>query len=208
MASNPRRSYNQDEYEPFALHPNKVLLFLLLASLTVLFLGFSFAYIYTRNEHQTEGIRMPLVFVYNTAILLLSSWTMHRANKAYKEDDTTGYQRYLLYTVLLTLIFMAAQFYGWSVLSNTVFSEEEIGNAKHYLYAISALHAAHVVGGVPFLFLFLRTANKRMKDPVSVLVYFSDPEKRMKLKLLTIYWHFLDGLWIFLVFLFLGNALL
>ena len=46
-----------------------------------------------------------------------------------------------------------------------------------------------------------------MKEPVSVLVYFSDPEKRLKLRLLTIYWHFLDGLWIYLVLFFWVNYL-
>ena len=44
-----------------------------------------------------------------------------------------------------------------------------------------------------------------MKEPVTVLVYFSDPEKRLRLRLLTIYWHFLDGLWIFLVLFLLAN---
>jgi cytochrome c oxidase subunit 3 len=62
---------------------------------------------------------------------------------------------------------------------------------------------AHVIAGLPFLVMFYRTACKRMVDPVTVLVYFSDPEKRLKLRLLTVYWHFLDGLWIYLV-LFLG----
>jgi cytochrome c oxidase subunit 3 len=56
--------------------------------------------------------------------------------------------------------------------------------------------------GLPFLYLFYRAAKKYMIDPVTVLVYFSDPEKRLKLRLLTIYWHFLDLLWIYLVLFF------
>ena len=72
-----------------------------------------------------------------------------------------------------------------------------------YLYVISFLHLAHVIAGLPFLIQFYRAAKKRMLDPVTVLVYFSDPEKRLKLRLLTIYWHFLDILWVYLV-VFLG----
>jgi cytochrome c oxidase subunit 3 len=47
-----------------------------------------------------------------------------------------------------------------------------------------------------------------MKEPVSVLVYFSDPDKKMKLEMLSTYWHFLDGLWVFLVLFFLVNMML
>jgi cytochrome c oxidase subunit III len=42
---------------------------------------------------------------------------------------------------------------------------------------------------------------------VSVLIYFSDPDKRLGLLLLARYWHFLDLLWIYLV-LFLGLNML
>jgi cytochrome c oxidase subunit 3 len=76
-----------------------------------------------------------------------------------------------------------------------------------YLYVISGLHFAHVIGGIPFLGYFIWQARKKMQEPVSVLVYFSDPEKRLKLRLLTIYWHFLDALWIYLVLFFFINYL-
>jgi cytochrome c oxidase subunit 3 len=70
------------------------------------------------------------------------------------------------------------------------------------------VHLAHVVAGLPVLIRFYVIAKKRMIDPVTVLVYFSDPEKRLKLRLLTVYWHFLDVLWIYLVVFFGINALI
>ncbi|MEO1625349.1 MAG: cytochrome c oxidase subunit III, partial [Bacteroidota bacterium] len=78
-------------------------------------------------------------------------------------------------------------------------------NSASYLYVISIMHFLHVVAGLPFLGAFLYAARKRMKEPVSVLVYFSDPEKRLKLRLLSIYWHFLDALWIYLIVFFYLN---
>jgi len=62
--------------------------------------------------------------------------------------------------------------------------------------------------GIPFLAWFYWMAKKKMVEPVSVLVYFSDPEKKLRLRLLTIYWHFLDGLWIYLVLFFWINYLI
>ena len=107
----------------------------------------------------------------------------------------------------MTIIFMICQYIGWSDLfSRQLFIGTD--NSSSYLYLISGLHFAHVLTGLPFLILFLNTARIKMKEPVSVLIYFSDPEKRLKLRLLTIYWHFLDILWIYLVLFFFVNNLI
>lgn len=189
-----------------AFHPLNVILTLTLFSLTVLFLAVSAAFIYTRVQSQLPPIRLPNIFIFNTLVLLGSSYTMIQAKKAYLEDDTQKYIRSLIATIAISFVFLALQFVGWSQLfSQEIFINSD--NSASYLYLISGLHFAHVIAGLPFLGLFLRTAYLRMKEPVSVLVYFSDPEKRLKLRLLTIYWHFLDALWIYLVLFFWINYL-
>lgn len=184
----------------------KVLLFLLLMSLTMLFLAFSIGYVFTRHQNSAEGVYLPPIFILNSFILLASSWAMNQANKAYKADDTEGYQKALTITMMLTILFMGAQIVGWFYFSAQLIGDN-IGNGVHYLYAISGLHFAHIVGGLPFLLIFLYNAYNKMREPMTVLLYFSDPIKRMRLQLLTIYWHFLDGLWIFLVLFFFLNRL-
>ena len=129
------------------------------------------------------------------------------AKKAYKADETENYQKALWATIGLSLLFLIMQFFGWQQLINqNIFLPS--GNSASYLYLLSGLHFAHVIVGLPFLILFLRAARMKMKEPVSVLVYFSDPEKKLKLRLLTIYWHFLDILWIYLVVFFYVNYLI
>lgn len=182
----------------------KVGLFLLLLSLSMLFLAFSIGYVFTRNQSGADGVYLPPIFILNSFILLASSWSIHKANKAYREDDTKGYQNALTITMALTIAFMGAQLVGWFGFRDTLVGEN-IGNGVNYLYAISGLHFAHIIGGLPFLSVFLYNAYKKMEEPMTVLLYFSDPVKRMHLQLLTIYWHFLDGLWIFLVVFFLLN---
>ncbi|MCB0589056.1 MAG: cytochrome c oxidase subunit 3 [Phaeodactylibacter sp.] len=208
--SQPGKENNKDfnsEYESFAFHPYNVLLTLILFGVTALFLAFSFAFIYTRVQNELPPIRLPDIFIFNTLILLGSSAAMVWARRSYKADKTRHYQTALLLTIGLSLLFMAMQFIGWKQLfANQIFIHTD--NSAGYLYVISGLHFAHVIAGLPFLGTFLWTARKRMKEPVSVLVYFSDPEKRLKLRLLTIYWHFLDGLWIYLVLFFYLNYLI
>ena len=107
---------------------------------------------------------------------------------------------------MLTFLFLVLQIIGWQQLfSQNIFINSS--TSASYLYVISGLHFAHVVAGIPFLGIFLYTAWKRMREPVSVLVYFSDPEKKLKLRLLTLYWHFIDALWIYLVLFFWINYL-
>lgn len=209
--SKPEASVDQqgefNEYESFAFHPYNVMLALVLFGLTTLFLALSVAFIYSRVQSDLPPIKLPDIFVFNTVILLASSFTMIQAKKAYRKDNTAKYKQLLLITIILSVLFLIAQIFGWRAL----FQQDILinsGNSASYLYVISALHFAHVIFGIPFLGTFLWRAHKHMKEPVSVLVYFSDPAKLLRLRLLTIYWHFLDGLWVYLVLFFWVNYLI
>jgi len=197
-ASRPAPPASQE----FAFHPQTVMLFILLFGLSILFLALTMSYVYSRVTKQVPPVQVPFLFVVNTVILLGSSYTMIRAKRCYLGDDTAGYQQNLKYTIWLSFLFMVMQAIAWFWLFQNNVSLKTSTTAA-YLYVISFLHLAHVIAGLPFIFSFYRAAKKKMMDPVTVLVYFSDPQKRLKLQLLTIYWHFLDILWVYLV-VFLG----
>ena len=195
-----------ESQDNFAFHPKSIYLALLLFSLSMLFLAMTAAFVYTRIQSDLPPIKLPLLFLLNTVILLGSSYTMISAKRAYLADQTGRYQAMLRYTLYLSIFFMLMQALAWyQLFSQQIYINSD--NSAGYLYVISALHFAHVIGGLPFLVVFLYRANKYMKEPVSVLVYFSDPDKRLNLRLLTVYWHFLDALWIYLVLFFLLNQL-
>ena len=205
MSDQPfERAQVSETEDNFAFHPYNVYLILLLIGLSVLFLELTVSFVYTRVEKGMPPILLPPIFLFNTLILLGSSATMVWAKRCYLADETKKYQQALIATIVLSFVFMAAQVIAWRTLFNQeVFINTDV--SASYLYVISGLHFAHVIGGLPFLGMFLYKAKKQMKEPVSVLVYFSDPEKRLKLRLLTIYWHFLDGLWIYLIIFFYIN---
>jgi cytochrome c oxidase subunit 3 len=190
-----------------AFHPKNVMLNLILIGLSMLFAAISIAYVYTRVQYDLPPIKLPWLFFLNSLILIGSSVTLIRAKTSYENDATETYKKYLFGTLILSLLFMVLQFIAWGQLyANEKFIHSDVGTS--YVYALSILHLLHVLGGIPFLIIFSFNAYTKMKEPVSVLVYFSDPDKRRGLKLLTKYWHFLDILWLFLI-LFLGiNALI
>lgn len=195
---------NDNKANEFLFHPKNVMLFILLFGLAFLFLALTIAYVYIRVTNAVPPVQVPALFVVNTLILLASSWTMMQARRCYLADNTRGYQQNLLITILLSVFFTAMQTIAWYLL----FQQNVHLNSSTttgFLYVISFVHLAHVLGGLPFLIRFYRAAKKYMIDPVTVLVYFSDPEKRLGLRLLTIYWHFLDILWVYLVLFFAIN---
>lgn len=191
----------------FLIHPLYILITLVLAGITALFLGFSAAYLYSRIQEGADAVKLPSLFYINTLILMASGGALMLAKRAYLNDRTERYQLMLLISTILTIIFLIAQIIAWNqmrMMNLTLGSD----NMTSYIYVISALHFVHVVAGIPFLILFLYSARVHMKEPVSVLVYFSDPDKKRKLEVLTIYWHYLDALWIYLVVFFLLNYLI
>ena len=191
----------------YLIHPSFIILTLIIAGVTSLFLAFSISYIYLRAQTEIEAIKLPSLFFFNTLVLIFSSISLNTARGAYLEDKTEKYQWLLVITMILSLVFLFGQCIAWyQLFSQGIFVGHN--NMSAFMYLISGVHFAHVIVGIPFLAIFIREAFLKMKEPVSVLVYFSDPSKLRKLKLLTTYWHFLDVLWIYLVlFLYLNYAI-
>lgn len=180
---------------------------LLLAGVTALFVGFTGAYLYNRVQSGIAPIQLPNLFYINTLLLVASSWTIVMTKKSYLSDQTEKYKLYLSITLILTIGFLASQIVAYIQLQEQeLFASNSTMSA--YMYLIAGVHFAHVIAGIPFLGLFLFTAHKKMQSPITVLLYFADPDKKRKLDLLNIYWHFLDGLWIFLIAFFLINYLM
>ncbi len=203
----PGKGNPYNEYDNFAFHPSNVFLVLLLVGLGALFLSLSAAFVYNRMQNGLPPVRVPVLFLFNTLILLGSSWCMEWANRCYKKDRSAAFQQALLLAMGLSLLFLFAQTIGWrSLLHQNIWINSS--NAASYLYLVSGLHFLHVIGGLPFLLKFYAYARIHTKDPVNALVYFSDPEKALRLRLLRIYWHFLDALWIYLVVFFFINSMI
>lgn len=191
----------------YLIHPSYIIMFLLLAGISALFLGFSAAYLYNRVQSNIPPVELPSLFYFNTLILIGSSFTLKWAKKSYLNDHTQNYKRALIVTLILTLFFLVSQVMAWKQLyASDIFIN--YSNMASYMYLISGIHFAHVVIGIPFLLLFVINAVRKMKSPVSVLIYFSDLAKKRRLNLFNIYWHYLDGLWIYLVLFFFVNWLI
>ncbi len=191
----------------YLVHPHYIIITLVIAAIVSLFLGFTGAYIYNRVHQGVLPIQIPTLFYFNSILIIASSITLIYAKKMYEYDDTRMFKVALWVTMILTLLFLYMQIEAWYQLKAANI-ELTTSTMASYMYLISGLHFLHLVAGIPFLGYFIYEAHQRMKDPITVLVYFADADKKRSLNILNIYWHFLDGLWIYLVLFFLINYMI
>jgi cytochrome c oxidase subunit 3 len=188
-------TYNkQKEEENYIINPKKFVLWLLIVASVMLFAGFTSAYIVRRGEGNWEVFDLPSLFLVNTIIAVVSSLFMQLAYMAAKKNNSTTLKIFLTTTTLLGLAFCLGQFYAYKelVANNVFFAFSNPSNS--FVYVISGLHLAHVVGGLVFLMILFVQAlmNKLGKN---ALLY---------LNMCTTYWHFIGALWIYLyLFLYL-----
>ncbi|HSI91400.1 MAG TPA: hypothetical protein VK927_09815 [Adhaeribacter sp.] len=187
------------------VHPAKMLLYLCLAGIGIMFILLLLAYARTEARlFQELNLRFPKFFSVSTLILLVSTYTVSRTTKIYRKDKLRKLSVYLGFTLLLGLAFILSQAMGWYELANNgILVKGQVFGS--YLYLLSAVHALHLVAGVLFLMYFYFKCRYSASDPVRTLIFIRDPFRLLQLQLLSSYWYFLTGLWVvlYLVFLFL-----
>ncbi|SIT82276.1 cytochrome c oxidase subunit 3 [Pontibacter indicus] len=186
------------------LHPIRMLLYLSMVGIGVLFFVLVVAFVRT-GGFGSEQFSLPKFFSISTLFLLFSSYTISKVPRIYKKDKLRKMTRYLAMTFLLGVAFIGAQILGWRELtiSGAYFTGKASGS---YLYLITALHLLHLLGGMIFLaFLLIKTAHMA-GDGVRSLIFIRDPYRRLQLTMLNTYWHFLGAIWLtlYLVILFMA----
>lgn len=188
------------------LHPHKMLLYLAIFGSSVIFafMLIAFTASYTTPGPEDPQFEMPKAFVFSTLVLLVSSYFVSRFMKLFEEDEMKKLRNYLGITLMLGFVFTISQYWGWHELDTSGYGLTGMTSGA-YLYVISGLHILHLVGGIFFMtYQFIRV-SRVANDPVKSLIMVTNPFYKMRLQMLSIYWHFIDILWVglFLYFLFM-----
>ena len=185
------------------MHPYKMLLLLGILGIAMIFLFLVIAYsVSMANHNQLAEIRLPKIITLGTIVLLASSIALNMAVKAFQEDNMRQLNFMIFLVLLMGAIFTGCQFLGWLGLkeSGVFFGGHSSGT---FLYVISGLHLIHLSGGIVLLLLAFVKSYQVRRDPVKALIMVTNPFDRLRLELLTVYWHFLTALWLLLFFFFL-----
>jgi cytochrome c oxidase subunit 3 len=177
-----------------AIEPNKfrVGMWVAMASILMLFVSLTSAYILRQSKGLSEAhdwfpLRMPGVLWLTTAMLMASSLTIELARWALHRSRYGWFRLLISVTTLLGLGFLAGQLRAWLVLVEQgvyVYSHPH----SSFFYILTSLHAIHLFGGIIAL-LIVTVAAHRLRITRS---------KRNAVNVTVLYWHFMDGLWIYL----------
>ena len=168
----------------------KMLMFIGLGSLVMMFVALTSAYVVRRASGNWLEFSIPTIFYVNTFVIVASSLTLHVAYRAFKRKALQVYRALLGVTLLLGITFVVLQFIGWQDLADQGVPLK-INPSGDFIYAISWLHAAHVLGGLIALLVTLLVAF--------IIKQKTSPARQLRLELTMIYWHFVDVLWIYLI---------
>lgn len=177
----------------------KPLLWIGLASIVMTFAGLTSGYVVSRSALLAESnwlsFALPVDFTWATGVIVLSSFTMVWALYSAKRNHLLQAKLAMWATLLLGFSFIFLQYYGWQDLleRGLFFTGPQSNTAISWVYVITVLHWLHVVSGIIVL---LYTLHKTLRGKYTA-------ENYQGLSVSAIYWHFLDGLWIYL-YLFLS----
>lgn len=173
------------------------MMWLAIVAIVMLFGGLTSAYMVRRGDPGWLTFDLPKMFYASTAVILLSSFTLVWAFNGAKQNNFSAVKIGTGLTLLLGLGFIYCQFSAWkNLVEQGIFIAGKTSNpAGSFLYVISGMHLLHLVGGIfSLLYVFIKSLRQ---------VY--DSKNLLGLQLCSMYWHFLDILWIYL-FMFLYYA--
>jgi cytochrome c oxidase subunit III len=171
---------------------------LFLVSDCVLFSSFIFAYLYMRNSGQgwpPPGIhRLDVAFAaWNSVVLFGSGATMHYALENWKHGNFMKYMGMLIATIILGAMFLGGQGYEYHHL---IFDEHVSwagsGIFGASFFTLTGMHGFHVFMGVCYLTVLL------LQSAAGVYT----PRKFFGITAGTLYWHFVDVIWVVLFSIF------
>lgn len=165
-------------------------------SIIMMFAGLTSAYIIRRAGGNWLEFRLPNIFFLNTIVILLSSVALHSSYIFFKKGNEVLYKGLLGLAFMLGLLFVVLQYKGW--LDLTSIGVELTGNPSgSFIYVISGIHAAHVLGGLAAISVAIIQAFS--------LKFKVTKRRKLRFELTLIYWHFVDFLWIYLLIFFISQ---
>jgi cytochrome c oxidase subunit 3 len=168
----------------------------------IIFLFLALAFLSSGREY-LRGLneQMPLAFLVSTFLLVLSGYTAVKMRIHYQEENSAKLHRSLKATFVLGLLFTVFQILGWMELSSKGINFTGVPSGS-FLYVLSGIHVVHLIGAMSFAVILLLQLRKIEQDLVHKLVWMTNPYEKLRIRLFTVYWQFMDAVWLILFLLF------
>lgn len=167
-------------------------LMVVLTTVGMLFAAFTAAILVRRTGLDWTRVALPPVLWLNTLVLIGSSVALETGRLRLRAGDDRGAQMGVTLAAVLGALFLAGQVVAWQELAaEGVFLPSSPYAA--FVYILTGLHGVHLLAGLGALAWSVRQLRRgryRRSQPGG-------------LPYTTIYWHFVGGVWIYLLALLL-----
>lgn len=173
----------------------KMMLWFAIISLSMAFAGLTSAYVVSAERPDwIVDYTIPTAFYISLAVIVLSSITIHFAKVNIQKENNKKGMYLLVTTFVLGIAFIILQLLGFNEFINSgyYFTGSESNITTSYIYLIVLLHVVHIVGGLLALLVVIYNHFK--------LKYTNG--RTLGIEQAATFWHFVDGLWIYLFLFF------
>jgi cytochrome c oxidase subunit 3 len=166
-------------------------MWLVLTGITMLFAGIASAYIISSGTPIWVNVALPPILWANTFVLLASSATIERTRRHIERGQEQPARVWIGVTGVLGIAFLVGQLVAWrELVAAGVFLPTTLHSS--FFYILTGLHGLHLLGGMTALgYVWAQIVRNRYTA-----------RRHEAVSLTAMYWHFMDGLWVF-VFLLL-----
>jgi cytochrome c oxidase subunit III len=179
------------EYSP---PPSSTAIWVVLFAITMMFAAFTSALIVRKGSYADwRSFTLPPMLYLNTAVLICSSVTLEVARRritAYMgslKARTKNPARWLYVTLFFGALFVIGQYIAWRQLKAQGLYLAT-NPSSSFFYLLTFVHAVHVIGGLSGLGYVIYKVNHATL-------------RRSTLVAAARYWHFMGGLWVYLLLL-------
>lgn len=159
----------------------------ILATATMLFAAFTSSILVRRASPDWVPVDLPPIVWVNAAVILASSIALEMARQAARRGPAPLAQTRIVAALVLGLIFLTGQILAWRALAERGVFLVTTPHAS-FFYMLSAVHGAHVLGGLGALaWAVRRLGSTRAPLGPSTLAQVS------------VFWHFVGALWLYLL---------
>jgi cytochrome c oxidase subunit 3 len=189
-----RKSGDADNRQEPSGEKARIAMWIGMSSILMLFAALVSAYVVLATGNSWVTGRMPLWLWLSTALILVSSFTFSKANRALKRGNELGYTRWLAITVGLGVTFLGSQLLAWTeLIAQGVYQASS--QYRSFFYVLTGVHAVHLIGGLLALSYLLARSRKPRTTAEA------EAKANTAAGVIALYWHFMDGLWVFLFLL-------
>lgn len=184
----------EDGQHGFSRRGHRVTAWIIFAAVSMMFAALVVSYLVLASGTEWTPISMPRVLWLSTGLIIISSVTFEVSRRSLRNGDSAGYRRWLLLTLGLGLGFLVSQMLAWRQL---VAQRVYIASNQHssFFYLLTGAHGIHVLGGILALGYLLLNSNRKPRDR------YLSMKRQSASDVVSLYWHFMDGLWVVLFLL-------